>query len=127
MHVAEAAVAAAQQRLFLVRHIQIHQHAAGLLVAHQRSRRNLDNQTFAALARGAALLALLAVGRGIGALVAEVQQRVHTLGGHEHYIAAASAVTAVGAALLNVLFAVERHAAVAAVARLYPDCNYVNK
>ena len=60
-------------------------------------------------------------------LGAEVQQRVPTLGGHDLYVAAAPAVAAVGAALLNVLFAVERHAAVAAVARLYPDCNYVNK
>ena len=96
-------------------------------VAHDGSRRDLDDQGCAALAAGAARAAGRA-GFGVElAVVAEVQQRVHAGVGHKDDVPAAAAVPAVGAAGLDELFAVEADLAVPAVPGLEFDANDIDK
>ena len=79
------------------------------------------------LAGFAAALAVLAIAGSKLAMIAEVHQGKHAFGGTEDYIAAASAVTAIGAARHNIFFAMECNAAIAAVACLRSDTDYINK
>ena len=78
----------------------------------------------AALALGAAVLA---VGGGVFALVAEIHQRRKVVIGHKKDVAAAAAVAAVRPAGRDVFFAVEGHGAVAAFAGVQPDRRGINK
>ena len=58
---------------------------------------------------------------------AEIRQRVEALIGHEVDTADVTAVTAVGAALLDVFFTTKTQAAVAAVAGLHADGGFVDE
>ena len=76
------------------------------------------------LALGTAIFAVLG---GVLAFVAEVHQGGKVIVRHKDNIAAAAAVTAVGAALGNKFFAVEGHNTVAALAGAHPDGGGINK
>ena len=99
----------------------------GVRVAQDRAARHLDAQRLAVAAAAALALTGLAVAGDVFALVAKVHQRGHVVVHLEDDVAAASAVAAVRAARGHVLLAVERHRAVAAVARAHGDGYLVNK
>ena len=123
--VAEAAIAALHQRLARAGLVQVQQQLARGLLPHHRSRGHLDHHRLAGLARAPVGHAVAAVFGGELALVAEVHQRVHPLGGLEDHIAAAPAVAAVRAAGLHEFLPVEGHAAVASVPRLDRYAHYI--
>ncbi len=126
MLVAPAALAAASRnKVLAVRHV-VH-YAAGLGIAHEGAARNADIQTVAVLTRAALALTVRAVSGNVLALVSEVHQRGHVIVNDENDIAAAAAVAAVGTAGRNILFAMERDRAVAAVAGLYRYSCFINK
>ena len=128
MRVAEAAAPAADEDAPDARLVQVEQQLARRALAHDRSRRHFDHDVRARAPRPAAGRAVHAVFGGELAVVAEVHQRVHPVGrqkprrrrrGRRRRRRAQPAC--------NELFAVKRHAAVAAVARLDGDVHHVYK
>ena len=83
-------------------------------ISHDGASGHLDDQIFAVLAAAALALPVLAVRRGIFALVAEVHQRGQVVVDAQDDGAAVAAVAAVRAARGHVFFPVEGHRAVAA-------------
>ena len=98
-----------------------------LRVAHNGAARHADGEILALLAELAPALTIHAGLSDVFALVAEVHQRGHIVVDDEDDIAAVAAVAAVGAARGDVLFAVERHRAIAALARAAEDARLINK
>ena len=126
MLVAPAALAAARgDEGLAVGHV-VH-YAAGLGIAYERAARNADIQAFAVLAGAALALTVRARSRDVLALISEVHQRGHVVVDNENDIAALAAVAAVGTARSDILLAVERDGAVAAVSGLYRYLCFINK
>ena len=96
-------------------------------VAHDGAARHADREILALLAELARALTVHAVVGDVFALVAKVHQRGHVVVDNEDDVAAVAAVAAVGAARGDVLFAVERHRAIAALARAAEDARLINK
>ena len=71
--------------------------------------------------------AILAVGRGVLALVAEVHQGGKMIVRHKDDVTAAAAITAVRAASGHELLTMEAHCAIAALARMEPDGGDIDK
>ena len=114
MHVAVAAASALQHDLTKIAPGQIRDHLAGHRLAHHRPLGNAEHQILAVLAVAALLAALLAVRGGELAPVTVVEKRVEAFVHLEDHIAAASAVTAVRAAVGYIFFSPETHMAIAA-------------
>ena len=125
--VAKAALPAAQEHLALARPAHVGHHGPVLLAQEHRAHRHLDDQVLPALAMAAPGRAVRAVFGQILAVEAKIQQRVHVGVGIEDDVAAVAAVAAVRAAVLHEFLPVERHAAVAPVARLGGDFDPVHK
>ena len=125
--VAKAALPAAQEHLALARPAHVGHHGPVLLAQEHRAHRHLDDQVLPALAMAAPGRAVRAFFGQILAVEAKIQQRVHVGVGVEDDVAAVAAVAAVRAAVLHEFFPVERHAAVAPVARLGGDFDPVHK
>jgi hypothetical protein len=121
VHVALAAVAAAgDQQALAVLH-QVADDLVGGDVHHLGADRHADHHVLAGLAVHLAAHAVLAALGAELALVAEVDQRVEVLVGHQPDAAAVAAVAAVRAAERDELLAPEAHAPVAAVAGEHGD------
>ena len=125
MLVAKAtAAAAAADKGLVVRHIL--DDLARFRVADQRAKGHEDLH----VRRGRTVeLLALTVATVFGnelAMVTEVKERGRTAIHTEHDVAAVAAVAARRAASRHVLFAVERHSTVAAIARLYVNFGFVN-
>ena len=102
-------------------------HFSRLLVVDDRANRHRQLDVLAVLA---GLVAALAVPAAISAMLrieAEVQQRVVVIAGNHEDRAAMAAIAARRSALGNELLAAERHAAVAAIAGLDPDLDFVDE
>ena len=126
MRVAPAALAAAAEDERLgVGHIL--DDLVRFRVAHDGAARHADREILALLAELARALTVHAVVGDVFALVAKVHQRGHVVVDNEDDVAAVAAVAAVGAARGDVLFAVERHRAIAALARAAEDARLINK
>ena len=96
-------------------------------IAHDGASGHLDDQVFAIFAAAALALPVLAVRRGIFALVAEVHQRGQVIIDAQDDGAAVAAVAAVRAACGHVFFPVEGHCAVAARTGLDRNAYFINK
>ena len=96
-------------------------------IAHDGASGHLDDQVFAIFAAAALALSVLAVRRGIFALVAEVHQRGQVIIDAQDDGAAVAAVAAVRAACGHVFFPVEGHCAVAARTGLDRNAYFINK
>ena len=81
MLVAKAAAPAAIQHLAHAGGVHIQQHLARFAIAHHGARGHLNHNILAALAALAVAHAVAAVFRGKPAVVAEIHQRVHAVGG----------------------------------------------
>jgi len=125
--VAKAAVAAPEHHAPLAVFVKVRHHAAGLLVLYDGAAGHFNLNGSARLALAAGRRPIFAILRLKEVPEAEVHQRIHALGGDKHHVAAPPSVPAVRAALLHELFAVEGHAAVAAVPRLAFDGNHIHK
>jgi len=126
MRVAPAALAAAAEDERLgVGHIL--DDLVRFRVAHDGAARHADREIIALLAELARALTVHAVVGDVFALVAKVHQRGHVVVDNEDDVAAVAAVAAVGAARGDVLFAVEHHSAIAALARAAEDARLINK
>ena len=106
---------------------QIGHDEVGLGLLQHGAAGHADDQVVTVCAAHPLGAAILAVGRGVLALVAEVHQGGQVVVGHKDDVAAAPAVTAVGAARRHEFFAVERHRTVAALAGVQPDRGGINK
>ena len=126
MLVAVPADTAPQQHLFLLRLVHIRGYRI-VLPQENGAHGHFDQQVFAPLAVAAVGAAVAAVFRRVFAVEAEVQQGMHIGVGIQDDIAAVAAVAAVRAAVHHEFFPVERHAAVAAVARLRGNGNAIYK
>ncbi len=126
--IAAPAVAAAQQPDALSDAGEVDDQAAVLVVGkHLRADRNLDDQIVAARTGTVAAHAALAA-RCLEMLrIAKIDQRVEALDRLENDIAALAAIAAVGAAILNVFFAAERHGAAAARAGAHVYLGLIEK
>ena len=91
--------------------------ASALRIAYNRSDRHFYNEIWRGFARAILCLTVTAVLGAIELLIFEVHEGVHILVRNEHDIAAVSAVASVRTAVRHEFFTVERHFAVAAVAR----------
>src|SRR5690606_15828192 len=117
--VAQTVPAALGDQQALSRLDQVANHLLGVGVDHRGTHRHRQDQILALGAGALAGAALLAVGGDEAAGVAVVDQGVEVVRGFQIDGAAVTAVAAVGAALLDELFAAKTHHAVAAVAGLY--------
>ena len=100
---------------------------AGLGFFQHGAAGHADDQVVTVCAAHPLGAAILAVGRGVLALVAEVHQGGQVVVGHKDDVAAAPAVAAVRAASRDKLFAVEADRAIAALAGVQPDGCDINK
>jgi hypothetical protein len=126
MLVAPAAAAAfAEHERFIGAHIR--DNLVGLGVADQRAAGNLDYEILAVLAGTAGTLAVTPGRCGILALITEVHQSGHMVIDLQDNGTALAAIAAVGTAVGDVLFAVERHNTVAAVTGLDGDAGLIDK
>ena len=98
-----------------------------LCVAHDGAAGDADREILALLAELARALTVHAVVGDVFALVAEVHQRRHIVVDHKDNVAAVAAVSTVGTARGDILFAVERHRAVAALAGAAEDACLIDK
>ncbi len=106
---------------------EIVQLLAGRFVVDHGADRHLD---FDRLPFGAGAVAAFAVPAALGLVLrieAKLQQRVLMLVGHQHNVAAAPAIAAARTAARDVLLPPEGQAAVAAVARLHQNSDFVDK
>ena len=126
VHIAPAAPAALAEDIGLAA-AHVLNDLIGFSVPHQRAPGDADHQVGAVLARLAAALTVHAVFCHVFALVAEVHQGGHVVVHLQDNGAALAAVAAVRAAGRHIFFAVERHCAVAAVARPDRDPGLVDK
>jgi hypothetical protein len=74
-----------------------------------------------------ATLAMASAFGGVFWIETEVKKGVVMFAGSHYDVAAVASVAAAGTAARNILFASEREAAIAAVARFYGDEDFVNK
>ena len=93
----------------------------GVGVPHHGAQGHLDDQVLPVLAGAAPALSVHAVARGVFALVAEVHQGGHMAVHLEKDVSSPASIAAVGPAGGHVLFPVEGHGPVAAVAGLDGD------
>src|ERR1051326_3729178 len=127
MRIAEAAIAAARQYDLLAWLGEIGKQRLAVLLVNLRAGRNFENRVGAVGAvtilahAGAAVLSKKVL------LVAVVDQRVEPVDRDGDHVAAFAAVAAVRAAVLDELFAPERHAAVTAVAGANIDFGFVEE
>ena len=98
-----------------------------LRVAHDGAAGDADREILALLAELARALTIHAGLSDVFALVAEVHQRRHIVVDHKDDVAAVAAVAAIGTARGDILFAVERHRAVAALAGAAEDACLIDK
>ena len=98
---------------------------AGIL--YHRAYGHFDDEIFAALARTVASRASRAVLCAEMLFELELRKVVEIFVGEEYDVAAVAAVPAVGSAVRDVLFAMERDGSVAAVARLYEYLDVIQK
>ena len=120
-----AATSATAYKGFVVRHIFDYLSGGGVL--YERSCRNFYFKVFARRAVKLRSASGQTVCGGEFALISESEQGIAALVDLENYIAAATAVASVGAAVADVLFAPERNGTVAAVACLDVYSYYINK
>src|SRR5205814_5769709 len=116
MEVAEAAVAALDEKNLFVRDEQLGDDLPRVRVGEDRAHRHAQHDVVGGRAVLVGAAAVLAIARFMAARVAEIDQRVEVAIAHRVDAAAAPAVAAVGAAEGYELFATKAHAAVAAVA-----------
>ena len=127
MHIAETAFAAFGQHHLCAIAGQISQGFAGVLVNDHGADRHAQEhviRAFAVLIRTASRFAIFGA---VNPRVAVVNQGVDIAVGNRNHTAAASAVTAVGAAFRHKFFAPKRRHAAAAVAGLDLDARFVNE
>ena len=127
MRVAEAAVAALGQHDAIADLGEVGDHGLLVLVEYLRADRHLQHHVFAA---GAVAVLAHAADAGLRLevlSVAVVDQGVEPVDGLDHDVAAAAAVAAAWAAVLDELLAPERDAAVAAVAGANIDLGFVEE
>src|SRR5471032_1587113 len=127
MLVAASAPAAARHREALIGVSEIVEPLAGHLVIYHGAHRDLHLD---GVAFGAGPLAAFAVAAALGLVLrveTEMQQRVGLLAGHQNHIAAAPAIAAARTAARDVFLPAECQAAVAAVAGLDQNSDFVNK
>ena len=106
---------------------QVRHDKVGLGLLQHSTAGHADDQVVAVGTAHALSAAILAVGRGVLALVAEVHQGRQVVVRHKDDITAAAAVAAVRTARRHEFFAVERHRTVAALAGVQPDRGGINK
>lgn len=109
MHVAQAALAALGDQQAVAVPGQVADHFVGLHIDHHGTDRHHDDAVFAALAVGLAAHAVLAALRLEGALMAEIDQRVDVLVGHDPDATARTAIAAIGPTQRNELRGESRH------------------
>ena len=102
-------------------------HVSVCAVFYDRSRRNFYDKVRTAFARAVFRSARSAVFRAEMFAKFEIRKRVYVLVRNKHDVTAVSAVTAVGSAVGNVLFAVEGNDAVSAVACLDENLYIIEK
>jgi hypothetical protein len=127
MLIPPAAASTARDHEFLANDREIVDRLSGVLVVDNRSYRDRE---FDMLGIAALFVAAFAMAAAIGLMLgieAEVQQRVVVGRSNHVYIASATAVAAAGTATGHELFTAERENAVAAVAGLHKDSNFINK
>src|SRR5690606_32601174 len=125
--VALAAVPAAQQHHALARLRQVGDHVLLVFREHLRARRHLQDHVLPARAGAVAAHAVMAALGAEMLGVAVIDQRVQAIDAFDDDIAALAAVAAVRPAELDELLTPERHAAVAAVARLEVNLPLIQK
>src|SRR5690242_3718750 len=106
---------------------EVAEQLAGVAIRHDGADRDAQHQVVARRAGAIAALAVLATLGLIVALIMEVEQRRQRVVGFEKDRAAVAAVTAVGAAAGDELFAAKRDAAGASVAALDEDVDLVDE
>ena len=126
MAVAPAAAAASGHNHRL-RAGQVCHDEVGLGLLQHGAARHADDKVITVRTAHPLGTAVLAVGGGVFALVAEVHQGGQVIVRHKDDVAAAAAVTAVRAARRHKFFAVEGHHTVAALAGVQPDRGGINK
>ena len=116
IHISAPAASAAKDRDALCVAGEVRDDLAGVLLAHNRALRDLEDNVGAICAVAAALAALLAVLRAELISVSVVKERVHGLVDLENHAAAAASVAAVRPAVRDKLLAPEGDMAVSALA-----------
>ena len=113
--VAFAAPAAFQQHFFISFFVHIRNDDAAFLILNDRAQRYVYDKVFAAFSKAVSALSVFAVFRAEMFFEFEVDKCIQVVVDAKHDIAAVTAVAAVGPALLDELFTMERHNPVAAV------------
>ena len=106
---------------------QVTDHFLSRGVDHRSADRHRQYQVLALGTRTIGAAALLAIGRQEAPGIAVVHQGVEVLVGLDIHRAAITAVTTIGAALLDELLTTEAHHAVTAVAGLYIDRYFIDE
>ena len=120
-----AAPAVCEDMRLTVGHIR--HDASGLGVADQRAARYLDDQILGVFAAAPSAFAVFSARRRVFSLVTEVSQRAEVGIRLKDDIAASAAVAAVRSSCRDVLFAVKRYRAVAAVAGFDLNVRFIDK
>ena len=126
-HIAETAVAAFGDHDDLAGCQQLVQHIVGFGVNHHGADRHFQNDVVTGRAEHVRTHTVFAPFSFVAARKTVVNERIQTGIGHGIYIAAATAVTAVGAAEFFVFFVPERDAAIPAVTGDDVNKGFVNK
>ena len=126
MRIAPAALAALGDHMRLLVG-DVGEDSAGLFFLDDRAERHLDDEVLGVLAVAPAAASVFAALGDVFSFVAEVRQRGEIGVGNKDDVAALSAVAAVGTSCRHILFAVERHGAVAAVTGFYMNIRFIYK
>lgn len=126
MHVAQAALAALGHQQTIAVLGQVADDFIGLHVHHHGADRHHDDAVFAALAVGLTAHAILATLRLEGALMAEVDQRVDVLVGHDPHASATAAIATIRPTERDELLAAKADTAIAAIAGTDQDFRFVD-
>ena len=116
IHISAPAASAAKDRDALRVAREVRDDLSGVLLTHNRTLRDLEDNILAVCAVAAALAALLTVLRAELISVSVIKQRVHGLVDLENHASAAAAVAAVRPAVRHKFLAPERDVAVSALA-----------
>ena len=125
--VAFAAASAARRQVALARLGEVEQSLARRFVPDHRAHRHLHVHRVAFVPGPIAALAVTAALGFMLGVEAEVQQRILVLVGDQVDVAAAAAIAAARPSARDELLPPERQAAIAAVARLHVDSDFVDE
>ena len=106
---------------------QIPQQFAGVFIGGTGSHRHAQDLVLAATTGTVGTLAVLATLGGVEALETVVDQGVQVFIGHQIHVATITAVTAVRAAVRDVLLAAEAHTTVTTVTGIDSNLDFINK